>query len=66
MGDILSLHSGKKYEEGVLYEGYFHPIDGPLAQMGVNKVLGYVMWGVGLVPSWAFMVVISMVSRTIM
>lgn len=66
VGDMISLHSGKKFEDGVLYEGYFHPIDGPLAKMGVNKVVGYVMWGVGLVPSWAFMVVISMVSRTIM
>ena len=62
----MSLHSGKKYETGVAYEGYFHPLDGPLAQMGVNKILGYIIFGFGLIPSWAFMVIISMVSRTIM
>lgn len=65
VGDMVSLHSGKKYETGVLYEGYFHPLDGPLAQMGVNKIVGYIIFGFGMVPSWAFMVIISMVSRTI-
>ena len=66
VGDVVSLHSGKKYETGILYEGYFHPLDGPLAQMGVNKILGYIIFGFGLIPSWAFMVIISFVSRTIM
>lgn len=66
VGDIVALHSGKKYEEGILYEGYFQPFDGILARYGVNKPVGYVLYGVGLVPSWAFMLIISMVSRTIM
>lgn len=66
VGDIVALHSGKKYEDGILYEGYFNPLDGQLAKVGLNKIAGYVLFGFGLIPSWAFMLVVSMVSRTIM
>lgn len=65
VGDMVALHSGKKYEEGILYDGWFDPLDGQLAKLGVNKAIGYVLFGIGMVPSWAFMIVISMVSRTI-
>lgn len=65
-GDIVALHSGKKYLDGILYEGYFDPFDGQLAKLGLNKAVGYALYGIGLVPSWAFMIVVSMVSRTIM
>ena len=66
VGDMMALHTGKKYENGVLYEGFFHPFDGLLAQYGALKPVGYVMFGFGLIPSWAFMILVSMVSRTIM
>ena len=66
VGDMVALHSGKKYEEGILYNGWFDPLDGQLAKFGVNKAIGYALFGIGMVPSWAFMIVISMVSRTIM
>ncbi len=36
----------------MVYEGCFYPIDGLLAQMGVNKILGYVIFFFGLIPSW--------------
>lgn len=65
-GDMLALHTGKKYQEGLLYEGYFQPFDGLLAKLGVNKLVGYVLFGIGLVPSWAFMIAVSIISRTIM
>ena len=64
--DMVALHTGKKYEEGYLYEGVFHPFDGPLAKYGVHKVAGYILFGFGLIPSWAFMLVISMGSRALM
>ena len=63
---MLALHSGKKYEGGVLNVGYFQPFYGVLAQYGVNKAVGYVVFAFGMVPSWAFMLVISMASRTLM
>ena len=65
-GDMVALHTGKKYEDGVLNEGWFQPFDGPIAQYGLSKAVGYVFYAFGLLPSWAFMLVISMVSRTIM
>ena len=65
-GDIVALHTGKKYETGLLYEGAFQPFDGMVAQYGLTKVVGYVVYAFGLVPSWAFMLVISLVSRTFM
>ena len=63
---MVALHSGKKYETGLVYEGYFDPIDGQLAHFGLLKPIGYVLFGFSMIPSWAFMLVISMVSRTVM
>ena len=60
---MVSLHSGKKFETGVVYKGYFHPLDRPLAQTGVNKISGYIIFRFGLMPSWAFILIISMVPR---
>ena len=65
-GDMVALHTGKKFEDGVLYEGYFQPFDGVLAQYGINKAAGYVIYYVGLVPSWTFMLMVTMISRTFM
>ena len=66
VGDMVALHSGKKYETGMIYEGYFNPIDGQLAQLGLLKIIGYVLFGFSMIPSWAFMLIISMVSRWVM
>ena len=63
---MVALHTGEKYKDGILYDGWFDPFDGQLAKLGVNKAIGYVLFGIGMVPSWAFMIVVSMVSRTIM
>lgn len=46
--------------------GYFHPIEGKLAKMGVSVPLGYVFWALNAVPSWAMMLVVSFVSRWMM
>ena len=64
--DMVALHTGKKYEDGLVYEGYFQPFDGLLKQYNVNKVAGYIFFAVGLLPSWAYMLVISMITRTVM
>lgn len=64
--DVLALHTGKKYEDGILLDSYFHPFDGTLAQLGLNKPAGYALWAFGLIPSWSFMILISMGSRYFM
>ena len=65
-GDIIAIHTGKTYEKEPVYEGTFHPFDGLLAQYYLNVPLGQVLFYFSLIPSWAFMIVISMVSRNIM
>jgi hypothetical protein len=63
---IYKIHSQKAYEKFSVYEGIFHPLDGVLAQYGLNVPLGYILFGFGIVPSWLFMVGISFLSRTLM
>jgi len=63
---FTDLHSSKSWKEKPLYEGYFHPFDGPLAQYGLAVPLGYVFWVFAVVPSWMFMIGISFISRNIM
>ncbi|KAL4792113.1 hypothetical protein BDV19DRAFT_369143 [Aspergillus venezuelensis] len=63
---IYKIHSDKIFEDKPAYEGAFHPTDGWLAQYGLLVPLGYVIYGFGIVPSWLFMIIISMASRTMM
>jgi len=62
----VELWKTGSYKEKDAYEGYFHPVDGPLAKFGVSVPMGYVLWVFSLVPSWAFMIIVSFVSRTLM
>ncbi|KAJ9353118.1 hypothetical protein DTO027B9_5370 [Paecilomyces variotii] len=62
---IYKIHSEKTYEEFDQYDGAFHPTDGWLAEYGLNVVLGYVLFGFSLIPSWLFMIGISVFSRMI-
>lgn len=64
--EIASIHLEEKYQDKPAYEGFWHPFDGPLAKAGLLDPAGYVLWGFGKIPSWAFMITISMVSRQIM
>lgn len=64
--EIAAIHLQDKYVKSEPYEGFWHPFDGPLAQSGVAIYLGYVIWGMSQIPSWAFMIGISMFSRTFM
>ncbi|KAL4953146.1 hypothetical protein BDW69DRAFT_166070 [Aspergillus filifer] len=63
---IYKIHSDKIFENKPAYEGAFHPTDGWLAQYGLLVPLGYFIYGFGIVPSWLFMIIISMASRTMM
>ena len=65
-GEIIAIHTGKTYEKEPVYEGAFHPFDGWMARFHLTKPLGHVLFYFSLIPSWAFMIVISMVSRNLM
>ena len=59
--------SGKgTYKNTAPYEGYFHPFNGLLAQQGLNIYMGWLIYYVAMVPSWAFMIAISFFSRSFM
>lgn len=47
-------------------DGYFHPFDGELAKYGVAVPVAYLLWGLSVVPSWAMMLGVSFISRTMM
>ena len=64
--EIVAIHTGKTYEKTPVYEGYFHPFDGILAQYGLNVPVGWMLFAFAMVPSWAFMIGISLFSRTVM
>ncbi|KAG9232186.1 hypothetical protein BJ875DRAFT_92671 [Amylocarpus encephaloides] len=63
---FTDLYASKDWKSKAVYEGYFHPFDGPLAQYGLAVPLGYVFWAFAVIPSWMFMIGISFLSRTIM
>jgi hypothetical protein len=63
---FTDIHSTKSWKEKDLYEGYFHPFDGPLAKYGLAVPLGYFFWVLAIVPSWVFMIAVSFISRNIM
>lgn len=64
--EIAAIHLQDKYLEKEPYEGFWHPFDGPLAQYNLAIPVGYVIWGFSQIPSWMFMIGISMFSRTFM
>ncbi|RJE18665.1 hypothetical protein PHISCL_09001 [Aspergillus sclerotialis] len=63
---MFKIYSEKKYERSPPYQGFLHPTDGLLAQYGLGIPVGYLIYGLSAIPSWAFMVGISFMSRTIM
>lgn len=63
---VAAIHLEEKYKETEPYEGLFHPFNGFLAENGLSIPVGYVIWGFSKIPSWAFMIGVSFVSRNIM
>ena len=63
---IVQIHTQKTYEKWPVYEGAFHPFDGYLAKFYLNKPAGYAIFAFSQIPSWAFMIGISMFSRNMM
>lgn len=64
--EIAAIHLQEKYKDTTPYESLFHPFDGFFAKNGLSVPVGYAIWGFSLIPSWAFMIIVSFASRTIM
>jgi len=63
---LTELHTKRSWANRPKYEGYFHPFDGPIAQYGLAQPLAYLIWIFSVIPSWAFMIGVSFLSRTMM
>ncbi|KAI1635497.1 hypothetical protein F4809DRAFT_452811 [Biscogniauxia mediterranea] len=64
--DFIELQKSDYKAAANLHNGTFHPFNGPLAQYGVSVPVGYVLWFFNLLPSWMFMILVSMFSRSMM
>lgn len=64
--DLVKLHATKSWKERPAYEGHFHPLDGTAQQYGLDLATGWIIWAFNILPNWAFMILISFASRTMM
>ncbi|KAI1257311.1 hypothetical protein MGN70_000351 [Eutypa lata] len=64
--DFVQLHQDGFKSSAHLHDGFFHPYNGKLAEFGLSTAVGYALWIMNAIPSWAFMVGVSMLSRSMM
>ncbi|EMC95066.1 hypothetical protein BAUCODRAFT_524747 [Baudoinia panamericana UAMH 10762] len=64
--EIAAIHLQEKYKEVQPYEGFWHPFDGPLAKNNLSVPAGYAVHYFSKIPSWAFMIAVSFLSRNMM
>lgn len=62
--EIVSLQ-GKK-DEFKVEDSIWHPFNGKVAELGISVPFAYFLWIFNLLPSWAFMLIISFFSRSMM
>ena len=63
---LLDLYASEDKSAFKKHDGYFHPLDGPLAKNGLAVPLGYLLWAFNAVPSWMMMLGVSFISRSMM
>ncbi|KAI0401363.1 hypothetical protein F4802DRAFT_429327 [Xylaria palmicola] len=64
--DLVQLQKDGYKTVAKEHDGVFHPFNGPLAQNGLSIPVGYILWVFSVIPSWLFMVVVSLFSRRMM
>ena len=64
--EMAELHTKSEWQGKPLVTGALHPFDGWAARFGLNIVMGYVLAGVNMVPSWTIMLGVSFVTRMLM
>ncbi|KAI1427990.1 hypothetical protein F5Y12DRAFT_791136 [Xylaria sp. FL1777] len=64
--DLVQLQKDGYKTVAKEHDGLFHPFKGALAQNGLSVPAGYILWAFGLLPNWAFMILISLLSRRMM
>jgi hypothetical protein len=64
--DIVAAKDENREKAWLPVDGWFHPFNGKIAELGLGLPVGYVLWVFSVVPSWATMLILSMVSRSMM
>ena len=64
--EMFKIYADKTYLKVPKDESFLHPTDSWVAKTGANLLLGYLFYGINLVPSWLLMITISFASRTFM
>ena len=64
--ELVAIHERGDRKGLYLLDSWFHPLDGKAAELGLAVPLGYVIWAFSLVPQWAFMLIVSLLSRSLM
>lgn len=64
--DLVKLHATKTWKKRDAYEGHFHPFDGTAHKYGLDVPAGWLIWAFNILPNWAFMILISFASRSMM
>lgn len=64
--EIMEIHTKQKYLEQAPYEGIFHPFNGFIHHYHLGDTVGYIMYSFSRIPTWASMIVVSLVSRSLM
>ncbi|KAI2631659.1 hypothetical protein GGS21DRAFT_154644 [Xylaria nigripes] len=64
--DYVKLQNGGYKTLAKEHDSLFHPFNGALVQNGLSIPAGYVIWAFSLLPSWAFMVLVSFFTRRMM
>jgi len=60
---FFKLHKEKEWRKVTPYTGIFHRFDGLISKLHSSRPMGYMLWAVSNIPSWAVMVGISLGSR---
>jgi hypothetical protein len=63
---LSGIHTAKAYQLTEPYEGIWHPWTGFLAKYHLAEPVAWLMFGMSKLPSWAPMIIVSLLSRTMM
>lgn len=64
--DFVELHTSNSWKERPEYEGFYHPFNGDATKYGLDLATGWLIWSFNILPNWAFMILLSFASRSMM
>jgi len=64
--EIAAVHTERKFESVDVYTGVWNPWTGVFAKTGLSLPFAYVLHLFSMMPGWAPMLIISLISRTFM